>query len=76
MSVRDDDPLFSRIHALPTPAVDRHLAERVRVLALEMLEAELRRPMSAGQVVAAAAVAGGALAYFGWAIAFVLIPRL
>jgi hypothetical protein len=76
MNAWNDDPLFDRIRALPRPVADPQLKERVRQLALATLEAEAMPPAGARQVVAAAVVAAGVLAYFGWAVAFVLIPSL
>ena len=76
MSAWNDDPLFDRIRALPRPEAGTHLTEHVRHLALATLEADVVQPVGARQVIAAAAVASGVLAYFGWAIAFVLVARL
>lgn len=76
MSGWNDDPLYHRLRALPTPEPDARLAADVRQRALEALAAPPARPARLGQVAAAAAVAAGVLVYFGWAIAFVLAPRL
>jgi hypothetical protein len=74
MSAWNDDPLLDRIRALPRPELDARLDDRVRLLAVAALPAA-RRPR-ARQVLATALVAGGVLAYFGWAVAFVVLPRL
>jgi hypothetical protein len=76
MSAWNDDPLFDRIRALPRPEAGARLTERVGRLALATMESDVMRPAGARQVIAAAAVASGALAYFGWAILFVLFQRL
>jgi hypothetical protein len=69
-----NDPLFDRIRSLPRATVDPPLADRVRRQALAALE--VRRPVGARQVIAAAVVAASMLIYFGWAVAFVLAPHL
>jgi hypothetical protein len=74
MSSSHDDPLFHRLRALPRVEPDEKLAGRVRALALTTLEGHSARPLRPRQVIATAMVAGGVLAYFGWAIAFVLSP--
>jgi hypothetical protein len=73
MSSSHDHPLFHRLRALPRVEPDEELVGRVRALALTTLEGHSAR-LRPRQVIATAMVAGGVLAYFGWAIAFVLSP--
>ena len=75
MSGWNEDPLFDAIRALPSAAPDARHSERVRALCRATLAAEVRRRVSVRRVVAAAAVTGGVLAYFGWAVAFVILAQ-
>jgi len=76
MNPSDEDPLLARIRALPRPRLGEPLSDRVRQLALTALEEPRAAPAGRPSMFATVLVAGGVLAYFGWAIAFLLAPLL